>query len=150
VLVTNRFRLEQKSYMYLHVFFFFLYDLIIKIFKNHGRSGKLRTIKRFLSTYNVCDLVSSTVRKFIHSIVFIGYKNVFGPIAVLVTNRFRLEQKSYMYLPLKLQFMSGFGKTTSFNGLLGNRPEIYSFNLLQNVHVRISFYRNQKPFCDNP
>jgi hypothetical protein len=44
-------------------------------------------------------------------------KNVFGPIAVLVTNRFRLEQKSY--LPLKLQFMSGFGKTTIFNGLLG-------------------------------
>jgi len=33
------------------------------------------------------------------SCVFIGYKNVFGPIAVLVTNRFRLEQKSY--LPLK-------------------------------------------------
>ena len=54
------------------------------------------------------------------SCVFIGYKNVFGPIAVLVTNRFRLEQKSY--LPLKLQFMSGFGKTTTFNGLLGNRP----------------------------
>ena len=57
--------------------------------------------------------------------VFIGYKNVFGPIAVLVTNRFRLEQKSYMYLPLKLQFMSGFGKTTSFNGLLGNRPNVF-------------------------
>jgi hypothetical protein len=33
--------------------------------------------------------------------IFIGYKNVFGPIAVLVTNRFRLEQKSY--LPLKLE-----------------------------------------------
>jgi hypothetical protein len=42
--------------------------------------------------------------------LFIGYKNVFGPIAVLATNRFRLEQKSY--LPLKLQFKSGFGKTT--------------------------------------
>ena len=27
--------------------------------------------------------------------------------------------------------------------------EIYSFNLLQNVHVRISFYRNRKPFCVN-
>ena len=35
------------------------------------------------------------------SCVFIGYKNVFGPIAGLVTNHFRLEQKSY--LPLKLQ-----------------------------------------------
>jgi hypothetical protein len=34
------------------------------------------------------------------------YKNVFGPIAELVTNRFRLEQKSY--LPLKFQFMSRF------------------------------------------
>jgi hypothetical protein len=91
---------------------------------------------------SVCDLVSSTVRKFILSIcckmymyefhfteignlfvsilntylgrtvnyiscVFIGYKNVFGPIAELVTNHFRLEQKNY--LPLKLQFMSGFG-----------------------------------------
>jgi hypothetical protein len=42
-------------------FFLFLYDLIIKIVKNHGRSGKLWTIKRILSTYNVCDLVSSTV-----------------------------------------------------------------------------------------
>jgi len=40
------------------------------------------------------------------SCVFIGYKNVFGPIAVLVANRFRLEQKSY--LPLKFQFMSRF------------------------------------------
>jgi hypothetical protein len=48
--------------------FLFLYDLIIQIVKNHGRSGKLWTIKRILSTYNVCDLVSSTVRKFIHSI----------------------------------------------------------------------------------
>jgi hypothetical protein len=57
------------------------------------------------------------------SCVFIGYKNVFGSIAVLVTNRFRLEQKSY--LPLKLQFMSGFGKTTIFNGLLGNRPDVF-------------------------
>ena len=59
------------------------------------------------------------------SCVFIGYKNVFGPIAVLVTNRFQLEQKSY--LPLKLQFtcMSGFGKTTIFNGLLGNRPNVF-------------------------
>jgi hypothetical protein len=84
----------------------FLYQLIIKIVKNHGRSGKLWTIKRFLSTYNVCDLVSSTVTYI--SCVFIGYKYVFGPIAVLVTNRFRLEQKSY--LPLK----SGFGKTTIF------------------------------------
>ena len=28
--------------------------------------------------------------------------------------------------------------------------EIYSFNLLQNAHVRISFYRNRKPFCVNP
>ena len=28
--------------------------------------------------------------------------------------------------------------------------EIYSFNLLQNVHVQISFYRNRKPFCVNP
>jgi hypothetical protein len=50
-------------------------------------------------------------------------KNVFGPIAVLVPNRFRLEQKSY--LPLKLQFMSGFGKTTIFNGLLGNHPDVF-------------------------
>ena len=48
--------------------FLFLYDLIIKIVKNHGRSGKLWTIKIILSTSNVCDLVSSTVRKFIHSI----------------------------------------------------------------------------------
>jgi hypothetical protein len=32
-----------------------------------------------------------------------GYKNVFGPIAVLVTNRFRLDQKSY--LPLKLVYV---------------------------------------------
>ena len=32
-------------------FFLFLYDLIIKIVKNHGRSGKLWTIKRILSTY---------------------------------------------------------------------------------------------------
>jgi hypothetical protein len=37
-----------------------------------------------------------------------------------VTNRFRLEQKSYLLL--KLQFMSGFGKTKIFNGLLGNCP----------------------------
>jgi hypothetical protein len=28
--------------------------------------------------------------------------------------------------------------------------EIYLFNLLQNVHVRISFYRNRKSFCVNP
>ena len=28
--------------------------------------------------------------------------------------------------------------------------KIYSFNLLQNVHGRISFDRNQKPFCVNP
>ena len=42
---------------------------------------------------------------------------------MLVTNRFRLEQKSY--LPLMLQFMSGFGKTTIFNGLLGNRPDVF-------------------------
>jgi hypothetical protein len=48
--------------------FFLLYDLIIKIVNFHGRSGKLWTIKRILSTYNVCDLVSSTVWKFIHSI----------------------------------------------------------------------------------
>jgi hypothetical protein len=40
------------------------------------------------------------------SCVFIGYKNVFGPIAVLVTNHFQLEQKSYR--PLKFQFMSRF------------------------------------------
>ena len=57
------------------------------------------------------------------SCVFIGYKNVFEPIAVLVANRFRLEQKSY--LPLKLQFMSGFGKTTIFNCLLGYRPDVF-------------------------
>jgi hypothetical protein len=57
------------------------------------------------------------------SCVFIGYKNVFGPIAVIVANRFRLEQKSY--LPLKLQFMSGFGKTTMFNSLLGNHPDVF-------------------------
>jgi hypothetical protein len=73
--------------------FFVLYDLIIRIVKNHGRSGKLWTIKRILSTYNVCDLPSSGI----------------------------------------------------FHG-----SEIYSFNLLQNVHVRISFYRNRKPFCVNP
>jgi hypothetical protein len=36
---------------------------------------------------------------------------------------FILEQKSY--LPLKLQFMSGFGKTTIFNCLLGNRPDVF-------------------------
>jgi hypothetical protein len=57
------------------------------------------------------------------SFAFIGYKNVFGPIAVLVANRFRLEQKGYP--PLKLQFMSGFGKTTILNGLLGNRPDVF-------------------------
>jgi hypothetical protein len=51
------------------------------------------------------------------SCVFIGYKNVFGLMAVLVTNRFRLEQKSYLLL--KLQFMSDFGKAKIFNGLLG-------------------------------
>ena len=74
-------------------FFLFLYDLIIKIVKNHGRSGKLWTIKRILSTYNVCDLVSTTtVRKFIHSICCKMY-------------------------------------------------------IIQ--HVRISFYRNRKPFCVN-
>jgi hypothetical protein len=55
--------------------------------------------------------------------VFDIQKNVYGPIAVLVANRFRLEQKSY--LPLKLQFMSGFGKTTIFNSLLGNRPDFF-------------------------
>ena len=54
---------------------------------------------------------------------YIGYKNVFGPIAVLVKKCFRLEQKSY--LPLKLQIMSGFGKTTIFNGLLGNHPDVF-------------------------
>ena len=53
------------------------------------------------------------------SCVFIGYKNIFGPIAVLVTNRFRLEQKSYLLLK------SGFGKTTIFNGLLGNCPNVF-------------------------
>jgi predicted KAP-like P-loop ATPase len=57
------------------------------------------------------------------SCVFIGYKNVFGPIAVLVTNRFRLEQKSY--LPLKLEFMSDFGQAKIFNGLLDNRPNVF-------------------------
>jgi hypothetical protein len=46
------------------------------------------------------------------SCVFIGYKNVFGPIAVLVTNSFRLEQKSY--LPLKFQFMSRFRLDNNF------------------------------------
>jgi hypothetical protein len=55
------------------------------------------------------------------SCLFIGYTNVFGPIAVLVTNRFRLEQKSYR--PLKLQFKSGFGKTTIFNGLEPGNPQ---------------------------
>ena len=54
------------------------------------------------------------------SCVFIGYTVVFG---VLVTNRFRLERKSY--LPFTVQFMSGFGKTTMFNDLLGNRPEVF-------------------------
>jgi hypothetical protein len=49
------------------------------------------------------------------SCVFIGYKNVFGPIAVLETNSLQLERKSY--LPLTVQFMFGFGKTTIFNGL---------------------------------
>jgi hypothetical protein len=98
VLVTNRFRLEQKSYLPLKLqfmsrfgkttifnvllgnrpdVFFWASDYliwssfwspIIKIVNFHGRSGKLWTIKRILSTYNVCDLVSSTVRKFIHSI----------------------------------------------------------------------------------
>ena len=38
---------------------------------------------------------------------------------MLVTNCFRLEQKSY------LPFMSGFGKTTIFNGLIGNRPNVF-------------------------
>jgi hypothetical protein len=57
------------------------------------------------------------------SCVFIVYKNVFGPIAVLVANCFRLEQKSYLLL--KLQFKSGFGKTTIFNDLLGNRPNVF-------------------------
>jgi hypothetical protein len=52
------------------------------------------------------------LRKRSISCVFIGYKNVFRPIAVLVTNSFRLEQK--IYLPLKLQCMSDFGKTTIF------------------------------------
>jgi hypothetical protein len=66
----------------------------IKIVKNHGQSGKLWTTKRILSTYNVCDLVSTTmVRKFIHSICCKMY-------------------------------------------------------IIQ--HVRISFYRNRKPFCVNP
>ena len=70
------------------------------------------------------------------SCVFIGYKNVFGPIAVLGTNRFRLEQKSY--LPLKLQFMSGFGKTI-FNGLLGNRPNVFCW--ASNYLIWSSFWR---------
>jgi hypothetical protein len=68
---------------------------------------------------------------FIISCVFIGYKNVFGPIAVFVANRFRLEQKSY--LPLKLHFMSDFGKTTIFNGLLGNRPNFFANEYTANV-----------------
>jgi len=42
---------------------------------------------------------------------------------VLETNSFRLERKSY--LPLTVQFMFGFGKTTIFNGLLGNRPDAF-------------------------
>ena len=48
---------------------------------------------------------------------------LFGPIGVLVTNRFRIEPKSY--LPLTVQFMSGFGKITIFSGLLGNRPDVF-------------------------
>jgi hypothetical protein len=44
-------------------------------------------------------------------------------ITMLITNSFRLEQK--IYLPLKLQFISDFGKTTIFNGLLGNRPNVF-------------------------
>ena len=56
--VINKYSLNIRK----ETCFLFLYDLIIQIVKNHGRSGKLWAIKRILSTYNVCDLVSSTVR----------------------------------------------------------------------------------------
>ena len=66
----TRFHVIHKYSLYIRkeTCFFFLYDLIIKIVNFHGRSGKLWTIKRIMSAYNVCDLVSSTIRKFIHSI----------------------------------------------------------------------------------
>jgi hypothetical protein len=51
----------------------------------------------FPTRFHVIHKYSLNIRKE----VFIGYTNVFGPIIVLVTNCFRLEQKSY--LPLKLQ-----------------------------------------------
>jgi hypothetical protein len=76
------------------IFTFLSYHLIFKLFSENEKSSFFWKLP---------------------SCVFIGYKNVFGPITVLVTNRFRLEQKSYV--PLK----SGFGKTTIFNGLLGKR-----------------------------
>jgi hypothetical protein len=65
------------------------------------------------------------------SCVFIGYKNVFGPIAVLVTNRFRLEQKSY--LPLKLQFISGWWLNYSQNCDLRYLWALQYFNFNNNL-----------------
>jgi hypothetical protein len=98
--------------------------LINKIVKNHGRSGKLWTIKRIMSTYNVCDLVFSTVRKFIHSI----------SAAKCTSPKSAIKKKKINMKTLKLDFIN------AKSYIIG----------LQNVHVRISFYRNRKPFCVNP
>jgi hypothetical protein len=59
---------------------------------------------------------------------------------VLVTKCFRLEQKSY----LPLQFMSGFGKTTIFNGLIRQSPKRFLLgqllpNLEQLLVARIRY-----------
>ena len=79
-----------------------------------------------MSTYNVCDLVSSTVRKFFHSI---SAAKCTSPKSAL-----KKIQKIISMKTLKLDFIN------AKSYIIG----------LQNVHVRISFYRNQKPFCVNP
>ena len=77
-----------------------------------------------MSTYNVCDLVSSTVRKFIHSI----------SAAKCTSPKSAFKKKKNGMKTLKLDFIN------AKSYIIG----------LQNVHVRISFYRNRKPFCVNP
>jgi hypothetical protein len=49
---------------------------------------------------------------------------------------------------LRAQHSTTIGKTRKITSASAQRVEL--LNLLQNVHVRISFYRNRKAFCVNP
>jgi hypothetical protein len=125
-----------------------------------------------LSTYNVCNLVYSTVRKIIHSICckmyttctnFILQKSEtflcqspknFPPTFLICKQKFWFQKRKPLPIVIKMQpctwTMKSLKVTVQIVSGIFHGSEIYSFNLLQNVHVRISFYRNRKTFCVNP